>query len=148
MKIIQVKREQADLVTSLFDGYMQFYEQVSNPEKYGLFISERLRKNEAVIFLALSEDGAGMGFTLLYPSFSSVSQGPVYVLNDLFVDPNYRKQGVASQLMDRAINFAKSKGAVRLHLETGITNENAQSLYEKEGWVKESDTYHYNFSLK
>jgi GNAT superfamily N-acetyltransferase len=87
-----------------------------------------------------------MGFTLLYPTFSSVSQARIFTLNDLFVHPDHRKKGVASELMNAAGNFAKLLGAVRLQLETENTNVNAQALYKKEGWQMETNFF-YNKKL-
>ena len=143
MKIIKATIEDLDILTPLFDGYMVFYKQKSNPQEYGIFLGDRMQKGEAEIFIALNEEGEGMGFTLLYPTFSSVSQARIFTLNDLFVHPDHRKKGVASELMNAAGNFAKLLGAVRLQLETENTNVNAQALYKKEGWQKETNFFYH-----
>lgn len=127
----------------LFDGYMVFYEQNSDPDKYRVFLKDRIDNDESVIFMALNEEGIGMGFTQLYPSFSSVSQSRIFVLNDLYVEYNFRRMGVAQKLMAAAEEFGKENGAIRLHLETSDDNYDAQKLYEKENWVKDSGFYHY-----
>ena len=125
---------------------MVFYQQKSNPQEYRIFLGDRIQKGEAEIFIALNDEGEGMCFTLLYPTFSSVSQARIFTLNDLFVHPDHRKKGVASELMNAAGNFAKLRGAVRLQLETENTNVNAQALYKKEGWQKETNFF-YNKKL-
>ena len=136
-----------DILTELFDKYRVFYRSASDKESSKAFLSERLERKEAIIFLAADEKDEAMGFTLLYPTFSSVSQGRVFVLNDLFVQSNHRRKGVAAALLNHAAQFGKDNGAIRLHLETEVSNKHAQALYEKEGWIKESDTYHYNYTL-
>ncbi len=146
MKITRASLDDLELLTPLFDGYMVFYEQPSDPERHRRFLVDRLSREEAFVFIATDETGAGMGFTLLYPSFSSVSMARIYVLNDLYVHPDHRQKGVASRLMAAAADFGRSKGAIRLHLETGHDNTRAQALYEKEGWVKDS-SYHYSLTL-
>ncbi len=143
MKIIKVALTNLDELTPLFDSYMVFYRQKSNLSKHREFLKERLTNNEAEIFMAIDDHEKGMGFTLLYPSFSSVSQARVYTLNDLYVAQEYRQKGVASSLMRAAGEFAKSQGAVRLHLETETDNTKAQQLYEKEGWIKETNYFYY-----
>lgn len=134
----------ADLsqLVPLFDGYMVFYKQKSDPIAYEKFLKTRMDRREAVIFLATTNDNKPMGFTLLYPSFSSVSQARTLVLNDLYVDPDYRRQGVAASLMAAAEEYGRGVGAVRLHLETGKDNFTAQDLYDKEGWQRETSVFY------
>ena len=147
INIEQATIDNLDILTELFDNYRVFYRAASDRASSKAFLSERLDRKEAIIFLAANDKGEAMGFTLLYPTFSSVSQGRVFVLNDLFVQSNHRRKGVAAALLNHAAKYGKENGAIRLHLETEVSNEHAQALYEKEGWVKESDTYHYNYNL-
>jgi L-phenylalanine/L-methionine N-acetyltransferase len=50
------------------------------------------------------------------------------------VDRNYRNQGIGSALLERAINWAKEQGIVRLELEVYAENLAAIHLYEKFGF--------------
>jgi ribosomal protein S18 acetylase RimI-like enzyme len=134
-------------VAPLFDAYRQFYGKPSNLELASRFLSDRIGQNESVVFVAETREGAAVGFIQLYPTFSSVSAGRVYVLNDLFVDPAARRGSVARGLMHAAAEFARCKGALRLSLSTGKTNERAQALYESEGWVRDEQYYHYSLAL-
>jgi GNAT superfamily N-acetyltransferase len=148
--MIIVRRAQlADVpvVTPLFDAYRQFYGKESDPELAARFLADRLGADESVVFVAETRDGAAVGFTQLYPSFSSVSAGRIYVLNDLFVDPAARRSNVARALMHAAAEYARGKGALRLSLSTGKTNEKAQALYESEGWVRDEQYFHYSLAL-
>lgn len=138
-----------DALTTLFDGYRIFYKQPSDPALAHAFIEERLRRDESVIFIA--RDGASreaLGFTQLYPMFSSVSARRIWVLNDLFVATAARKRGVARALMDRARGFATEAGALRLILETAEDNHAAQALYESLGYVRETGERHYSLELQ
>jgi GNAT superfamily N-acetyltransferase len=135
-----------DDVVRLFDAYRQFYEQVTDLNGARNFLTERLVKNESVIFLA-SEDGHPVGFTQLYPSFSSVSMQRTWILNDLFIAPNARGHGVGVALMERAKQFALETDARELTLETAKTNVTAQNLYEKCGWKRDEAFYKYELSM-
>jgi len=137
-----------DALATLFDGYRVFYKQPSDLGLARAFIEERLRRDESVVFIAY--DGGNreaLGFTQLYPMFSSVSARRIWVLNDLFVVPAARKRGVARALMDCARDFAREAGALRLILETAEDNHAAQALYESLGYVRESDERHYSLEL-
>jgi len=133
-------------LTRLFDGYRQFYEQNSDLAGARAFLHERIMHDESVIFVALA-GGRPVGFTQIYPSFSSVSMGSIFVLNDLFVSPVARKLGIGRRLLDAAANDARSTGAIRLSLSTALTNLAAQSLYESHGWKRDTRFYVYNLSL-
>lgn len=144
-----VRRAEArdlDALVPLFDGYRQFYGQPSDPKRARTFLGERLARGDSTVFLA-EDDGRAVGFTQLYPSFSSVRTGRLFVLNDLFVTPAARRTGAARALLDAAAAFAKAEGAVGLTLSTGVENRPAQTLYEAMGWVRDTRFYSYGLSL-
>lgn len=144
-----VRRAEArdlDALVPLFDGYRQFYGQPSDPQRARMFLGERLARGDSTVFLA-EDDGRAVGFTQLYPSFSSVRTGRLFVLNDLFVTPAARRTGAARALLDAAAAFAKAEGAVGLTLSTGVENRPAQTLYEAMGWVRDTRFYSYGLSL-
>ena len=142
MNIHQATINDLDSLTELFDFYRSFYKQASDLEGAKEFLKERLTKNESVIFIAY-EDGKPVGFTQLFPSFSSVSMQKSFVLNDLYVKETARRKGVAKELINRAIALAKETKAKGILLETGKENVNAQKLYEMIGFTKESNNYYY-----
>jgi len=133
-------------LTPLFDGYRQFYERPSDPAGAHAFLLERFQHAESVIFLGF-EGGRALGFTQLYPSFSSAAMARIYILNDLFVREEARGTGVGKALMRAAAEFANSAGAVRLTLSTAVTNMRAQGVYETSGWKRDQQFYVYNLTL-
>jgi ribosomal protein S18 acetylase RimI-like enzyme len=132
-----------DELAPLFSAYRRFYGRDEDPRARG-FLRERLMREESVIFLA-RQAGAAIGFTQLYPCFASVSLGRMFVLYDLFVAPEARRCGAARALLGAAVDYAASQGAVELLLQTAVTNTAAQRLYEREGWVRDTEFYVYNF---
>ena len=147
MKIAKAKLEDLELLVPIFDAYLVFYRQTSDQDKCREFLYQRISKDESTIFIALNENGEGMGFTQLYPTFSSVSRRKVFILNDLYVASEYRRMGVATSLMNKAIEFGRENNCVRLHLETEKTNINAQALYEREGWQRDNELFSYDYTL-
>ena len=150
MNRIQIRRadiHDLGLITPLFDLYRQFYEQASDLVSAKSFLQQRIRQNESVIFLAC--DGAdAVGFTQLYPGFSSVSMARTFLLNDLYVVSSHRRHGVGSLLLAAAVAHAKAEQAVRLSLTINAANATAQSVYEAQGWAREKAFLTYNFELK
>lgn len=135
-----------DVLVPLFDGYRQFYRQPSEPERIRQFLLDRFQHNQSVIFLARDGDAA-IGFTQLYPSFSSGALARIYVLNDLFVAPASRRTGAGAALLEAATEYGRRVGAIRLALSTEVTNTTAQSLYERLGWKRDTEFLHYQIGL-
>ncbi|MGV0986129.1 MAG: GNAT family N-acetyltransferase [Limnohabitans sp.] len=135
-----------DALASLFDGYRQFYGQPSDLAAARVFLQARFEHGESTIFLAKT-GGQAVGFTQLYPSFSSVSMARVFVLNDLYVAPTARRHGVGQSLLNAASAYARQLGAVRLSLTTAVDNKSAQALYASQGWERDQKFYAYHLAL-
>lgn len=137
----------ADLaaVAPLFDAYRQFYGQRSDLAAARAFLDERLRREESVIFLAVADEqeNEALGFTQLYPAFSSVSVRRLWILNDLFVRPEVRRGGVGRRLLERAREWAIETDAKGLVLATAVSNAAARALYESCGWHRDDQFEHY-----
>ena len=88
-----------------------------------------------------------VGFAQLYSSFSSGSLAQIFILNDLFVVPSIRRQGVASRLLRAVADYGRAAGAIRLTLSTAVSNLNAQALYEREDWKRDTEFYVYHMAL-
>ena len=146
MRVRRAGLEDLALLVPLYDGYRQFYRQPSDPAVAERFLRERLGRGDSVIFLAEDQSGA-VGFTQLYPIFSSISAAPAWVLNDLFVSPAARRNGAGRALLERARQHGIETGARWLSLSTGRDNREAQALYEKLGWVRDTEYYHYELPL-
>jgi ribosomal protein S18 acetylase RimI-like enzyme len=149
---IEVRRATAadlEAVAPLFDGYRQFYRRPPDLAAARAFLAERFARDDSVIFVAtIDGDSRPVGFTQLYPVFSSVSLGRAWILNDLFVDPGARGRGVGEALLERARRHGIETGALYLELATEQTNRLAQRLYERLGWVRERRFDHYELDLR
>jgi GNAT superfamily N-acetyltransferase len=143
VRSVRAELDDLDALVPLFDAYRRFYGQPSDLTGARTFLAYRFKRGESVIFLAVV-DGAIVGFTQLYPTFSSVSMRRLWVLNDLFVTPDARKSGAGRALLERAERWAAETGAKGLTLSTQITNLGAQRLYEACGWTKDDEFLHYH----
>lgn len=135
-----------DTLVPLFDAYRQFYDRASDLAGARAFLRARFEHGESTLLLA-HEGSTALGFTQLYPSFSSTAMARIYVLNDLFVDPSGRRRGVGAALLEAAAAYAHALGAVRLALSTATSNAQAQALYESKGWKRDEQFYVYQLAL-
>jgi len=139
MHIVKAELQHVPDLIPLFDGYRIFYRQTSDYSKAKTFLTNRINNDESVIFIAYDDENA-IGFTQLYPLFSSVSMEPMYLLNDLYVEGNYRNQGIGNLLIDKAKQLCKEQHYKGLAIQTEHTNP-AQHLYERLGFVKDTDLH-------
>ncbi|KIL50920.1 GNAT family N-acetyltransferase [Jeotgalibacillus campisalis] len=143
MKIIEAAINDKDGITELFNEYRMFYGKASNKSEAALFIEERLENQDSTIF-AVKKGEQFVGFVQLYPTFSSISMKRAWILNDLFVLKEARKQGVAQMLLDQALLLCKKTNAMGLSLQTAPDNLSAQKLYEKNGFKRDEEFYTYS----
>jgi GNAT superfamily N-acetyltransferase len=143
IRIVRAETKDLEDVIPLFDDYREFYEAGSDHAAARAFLKERTERGESVIFLAYSDEQP-VGFTQLYPSFSSVSLKRLWILNDLFVRSDVRRGGVARALLERARQHAIETGAKGLVLGTAVTNKPAQTLYESCGWQRDDEFFQYH----
>jgi GNAT superfamily N-acetyltransferase len=148
IQIRQATIHDLDVLVPLFDGYRQFYKQTSDLTIARAFLGERFAHHESVIVLACDEQQKGLGFTQLYPLFSSVRAVRTYLLNDLFVVADARRHGVAKALMLASAEYARALGAASLSLATALDNLPAQALYESLGWQRDLQFCEYSLMLK
>jgi GNAT superfamily N-acetyltransferase len=146
VEVRQATVEDLDTMVPLFEAYRLFYRQTSDPDRARRFLLERFEHNQSVIFLAFYGQEA-VGFTQLYPSFSSTAMTRIFILNDLFVMPEARRKHAGMALLDAAVNYGRRVGALRLELRTEHTNTTAQSTYERAGWQRETQFCGYQFIL-
>jgi ribosomal protein S18 acetylase RimI-like enzyme len=129
----------ADL-TRLYVAYRVFYGEPPAEAAAGEFIRERISGNAGKYFLAWDSEhplASPVAFMHLMPSTNTLAMRPIWLLEDLYVEPAARKRGIATRLLEEAEVFARSTGAERITLATAHDNEAAQSIYRKVGYVRE-----------
>ena len=144
LKIVRAKLEDVEKIAPLFDAYRIFYNQKSDMASAKTFLHERLAKHQSIVLMA-HWNGEAIGFTQLYTTYSSVSMEPFFILNDLFVAPDFRGKRIGERLLEAAKELCKEFNFKGLALETANDNP-AQQLYEKLNWHKDTDYLHYFWS--
>lgn len=146
--IVQATIDDLTDLAPLFDLYRVFYKQPSNLEGAKEFLFQRFNHAESVIFIArTASDKQAVGFVQLYPTFSSISMKRSWILNDLYVREEHRKEGIAELLLQQVKEFAAKTKAKEIALSTAPDNLKAQSLYEKHDYVRDNQFYQYYLTL-
>lgn len=146
MTIKKATIDDENQLSQLFDEYRVFYQKESDLQNANVFISERLKNKDSEIFVAESDDGFLMGFVQLYPQFSSTRMKRLWLLNDLYVNTNYRGQHIAVLLIDRAKKLAKETNSAGLTLATSKTNLIGNKLYPRTDFVLDEEYNYYHWT--
>ncbi|HEY9131774.1 MAG TPA: GNAT family N-acetyltransferase [Dyella sp.] len=146
LHVRQAGLEDLESIVPLFDAYRQFYGQPADLPRARAFLADRFAGGESIVLIALGGEQC-LGFTQLYPMFSSVRTVRTFILNDLFVDASARRGGVAAALLRAAADSARAAGAASLSLSTAHDNLAAQALYESAGWRRDEHFREYTLRL-
>jgi GNAT superfamily N-acetyltransferase len=79
-------------------------------------------------------DGASAGYIVVLLGYSLEFGGRFGLLDELFVAPDYRGNGLGSEALAFAGDQCKARGWQALRLEVGQENLRAQSLYRRSGF--------------
>jgi ribosomal protein S18 acetylase RimI-like enzyme len=140
MRIETVTAQTFERVLPLIADYQRFYkaepDEARNREHFARLLNDR---RAGIQFVALGEAGQALGFATLYFPLGSVTPGVACLMNDLFVVPGARGQGIGRALILHCLGYAKAEGFHKIHWQTALDNHTAQRLYDslpttRSGW--------------
>jgi ribosomal-protein-alanine N-acetyltransferase len=101
----------------------------TNPWTREMYLSELSNQGVSFCFVARTADGAVIGFCSFWRVLDELH------INNLAVLPVFRRQGVGSALLARALEEGRALGARRATLEVRRSNDEARLLYERFGFT-------------
>ncbi len=143
MKIVKATLVHIHQLVDLFDAYRVWYRMAPDKKTATEFLGNRIKNSESEVFLALTEEGKAVGFTQLYPLFSSTRMKRLWLLNDLFVAPEFRGQGISKLLIGRAKELAYDTNAAGISLETEKSNHIGNQLYPRAGFELDDHNFYF-----
>ena len=109
------------------------------------FYKRNLAAGTYVSWLAFDGDRivgtSGMSFAEKPPYFTCPS-GRIGILSSMYTDPNYRRMGIATQLLDRVVKEAKDRGCGTIYI---TASDMGVKLYESYGFKHNGNFMQYNF---
>lgn len=101
---------------------------------------EKNLKDETWHYIIAEDEGRVIGFVTTEVSTVYIRSG---FINDLYVLPEYRKQGVGKQLLEAGLQWLKDRGVMKVTLAVHISNTEAINLYTNAGFKNEPLSYRY-----
>ncbi len=107
------------------------------------FYKEQLNGDSFAIFGAI-EDGkiiaTGSLSTCYKPPYYNCPNGKIGLLSSMYVNPDYRRCGIATKMLDLIVNYAKENNCSLIHITASKMGE---LLYSKYGFKKKNNFMEY-----
>ena len=87
--------------------------------------------------LVLRHGGFAVGYAAVTLGWSLESGGIDALLDEVYLQPALRNEGLGTRLIEGAVEGARARGALRIYLEVEAGNDDARRLYERLGWRPE-----------
>jgi GNAT superfamily N-acetyltransferase len=118
----------------LLRGYCDFYSSSPPDDRLSAMAQALISAPEPEGMLLVAREGASpIGFAAVGWKWSSLRAARIAVMEDLFVTPESRGQGVADALITECAARARRHGAPVLSWQTAPDNHRAQAVYERVG---------------
>lgn len=129
---------------TLWKSYLAFYEATLR-EEITESTWQKLLANHAMQGLGVIIDNKLVAFAHLVFHSGTWAINEHCYLEDLFVAPEFRHQGIAKKLIEFIYRFAEQRHCERVYWITSIHNQTAQSLYDK--LANRTDFIQYRYNL-
>ena len=117
MKIFKAEQWNIEVLLPLFEVYRKSYGMDENPERTLVFLTNRMRFNESLFFIAMNEQEQAIGFIQLFPRLSSLQLQRYWQLTDIFVLEQPQQSEIYAALISKAKEFVHFTQSHRLVAE-------------------------------
>ena len=115
----------------LWAGYLKFYEQELSLEQTELTWQRLLHAKDGLHAIVAESAGELVGLAHYFWTPSTWQENKDLYLEDLFVSPTVRGNGVGRTLVQALVDICLKAGGSKVHWQTHRSNETAIALYEK-----------------
>ncbi len=134
LTITRVQAADQDAVVGLLVAQMREHRFPSNSERLSQIVARVLSDEQYGFFLVARMDSHLIGVAYVAMILSVEHGGPVGWLEELYVTPEHREQGVGSALLSGVLERARELGLVAIDLEVDVEHRRAESLYTRFGF--------------
>ncbi len=104
--------------------------EIPRKEEMGKTFREALKMPEYIKIIIAEIDKKIVGYANTWTVYSIWSKGKALTIDDLYVDKDYRRNGIGKEMMNYLIKYAKKNHYKRIQLHAEIENEKAHKLYK------------------
>lgn len=125
------------------------YEKLSPPNteaRERLYVDAFSPRPRYEAFLAKNDEGKAIAYCIIFETYSSFLAKPTLYLEDIFVLPDHRRDGVGQQLIQHLVTIAQNRGCGRMEWAVLDWNKPAITFYDKLGAKHQKEWYSYRLT--
>jgi ribosomal protein S18 acetylase RimI-like enzyme len=147
MRIRNIVETDIPAVIGLLQEFAAFEKLIDFCEVTNEKLQAAMFGDEGFVEGLIADDGAApAGHALFYPHFSSFRGQRGLYLEDIYIKPEYRGQGIGETMLKEIARIAASRGYERIDFQVLDWNTPAVRFYEKLGAVRDIDERHFKFT--
>ena len=127
--------QDAETVTQLQIDFGDEFDDPSPPFDVLLPRFRRLLAHPAAFVLLAGEREDPLGYAVVTLRPTVYTDGPLAVLDELYVRPRRRGEGIGTVLLTRAIEEVRARGGGEMHINVDEVDTDARRFYERHGFV-------------
>lgn len=124
-------REYLDVPSATEESVTATFEKMSRDSRYCTYVAE--------------EDGIVVGFLTFVEVLSFDDPDGYIKMNGIAVQPEYRRRGIAEQLVKRVEEAGRERGANSIGVATSFRRTGSQAMLDKLEYEKSAFWFHKNF---
>jgi GNAT superfamily N-acetyltransferase len=128
------RRDELAAICRLLEAQLEEHAIPLAPELLAEGVRNALADGRQALILVVRQDGRPVG--VAYLSFGWILErgGPAMFLEELYVLPELRGQGLGTALLDAALELARARGCRSAELEVEASHGRAANLYARAGF--------------
>ncbi|HOL81802.1 MAG TPA: GNAT family N-acetyltransferase [Ignavibacteriales bacterium] len=136
LEIIQAVNKEIKEILLMMKDFYEFENIHFNENNLTKLLNEiLLSNNQKGYIFKFTTNNIILGYSIVTIGFSLEYQGNYFLIDELYIKPDYRNKGIASKFLEFIKNFAFTKNIHYILLEVDDFNKNAYNLYLKNGFV-------------
>lgn len=142
MELIIADESHTEMVAGMLAALFEEVEHSPTAEEIAAIFSDIEADDHHSTLFTVDDDGDPAGVITVVESLSLYAGGYIGVINELYVMPDYRSEGVGKMLLDAVKDLAEEREWKRLELTTpGEEYEKTLRFYEREGFDRIGPRY-------
>jgi GNAT superfamily N-acetyltransferase len=117
----------------LYDFNTEFDTETPSADEFAGRFTRLLARDDVIVLLAGESEPTGFAYLTLRPA--PYYDGPLAQLEELYVVPALRDQGIGSALLGRALEICRELSAGEMHINVDEIDHDTRRFYERHGFV-------------
>ncbi|MFD4181248.1 GNAT family N-acetyltransferase [Rhodococcus sp. NPDC058514] len=117
----------------LYDFNTEFETPTPSAEEFASRFEGLLTRDDVLVLLAEGVDAVGFAYLTLRPT--PYGDGPLAQLEELYVRPPLRDNGIGTDLLVAALADVMGRGAIEMHINVDEVDVDTRRFYERHGFV-------------